>query len=350
MKSVGLLIASGVLWLGLVQLSGMLGVPPQVVSLLRSGYIGTFSIFLLLELRQGGNRLADERPRALYLYLAPLISLVILGYYSPDLALTPRLLALAAAFYACQFMLLYGRTALGQIRSAVWDLVPPLILLLLALGPVPLVAAALAAVFFLRWLFSRPVASTGQTEAMDSVIMQLPSICIAPVVLIALRDVFDAQQSLPREHVESFGLIVNGVGAAVWTAAVMRAPERLRGWSAMLWIASTAAAGVLIFIPAGIFASAFAIAVAEGFRGANWLALTHLMKQVPRWRGFWLNLLATVLPLVALWLGTHQLPARYLLLVYAVFLLPMPLLAVLIGRARRGEAETRPAGSMDRPA
>ncbi|MDH4742994.1 hypothetical protein OMP43_03065 [Sphingomonas sp. CBMAI 2297] len=331
MRSVTLLIASGVLWLGLVQLSGRLGIPPQIISLLRSGYIGTFSIFLLLELRRGDG-LSALRPRGLYLYLAPLLSLFILAFYSADLVLTPRLLALVAVFYACQFMLLYLRSAMGQIRSAVWDLVPPFILLVLCAGTFTLAVGAVATAGFLYWLLSRPIDGGDRSDAVDSVIMQLPSICIAPVVLIALRDIFDAQHAIPREHVESFGLIVNGVGAAVWTAIVMRASNILRPSALGLWVASTAAAALLPFFPVGIVASALAICVAEGFRGANWLGLTYLLSHLGRWRGFGVNLFATMLPLCALWIGTHHLPVQYLMLVYAVFLAPVPLLTIWLGR------------------
>ncbi|MBA4040204.1 MAG: hypothetical protein C0474_00065 [Sphingobium sp.] len=328
MKALFWLVLSGGLWLALVQIAGRLDVPPQIISLARSGYIGTFSIFMLLELRRGATATGGQfRPKALYLYLTPLLSLVILAVYSPDLKLTPYLISLMVVFYACQLMLLVVRSERGQIRSAIWDLLGPILLLLLALNLFGLIAAAIAAMGFAVIVLRRPAEPGDSRVEVDTVILQLPSICIAPVVLIALRDVFDARALIDRAQVETFGLIVNGVGGALWTATVMRQSDRLRLWSLVLWGASTLTALGVAALGVGLIGSALAIVVAEGFRGALWLGATHLLSRMMRWRGFTFNLIATALPLGALWVGTEFLPQRFLLLLYALFLLPVPLLA-----------------------
>ncbi|WP_066647134.1 MULTISPECIES: hypothetical protein [Sphingomonas] len=328
MKALFWLILSGGLWLVLVQLAGRLGLPPQFISLARSGYIGTFSIFMLLELRRGEISTGGQfRPKALYLYLTPLLSLVVLALYSPDLKLTPYLVALMIVFYACQLMMLVVRSERGQIRSAIWDLLGPVLLLLLALHPIGLVVAGIGVAGFTVLLLRRPAEPGDARVEIDTVVLQLPSICIAPVVLIALRDVFDARELVDRAHVETFGLIVNGVGAALWTATVMRQSKALRQWSLVLWGASAIGAVLVAILGVGLIGSALAIIVAEGFRGALWLGVTHLLSRMQRWQGFTFNLIATALPLVALWVGTEFMPQRLLLLLYAAFVLPVPLYA-----------------------
>lgn len=347
MKALFWLLASGVLWLGLVQIAPQLGVPSQIVSLARSGYIGIFSIYLMVELRES-DRSASSRPTHLYLYLLPLVSLLLLAAFSSDFVLTPALLAMIGCFYLCAFAVINIRSERGEIRQAGWDLLAPGLLLLLMLDSLILIIGGVAALIYFAFVLRRPVDRQDATH-LDALVVQLPSICIAPVVLIALRDVFDGGGAIDRTHVESFGLVVNGVGAAVWTAMVMRVGmplARVAMLAMLLWLVSFAAALLGAFLPQGIIISAGAILVAEGFRGAIWLGATAAMVNLPRSKGFAANLIATVLPLAALWIGKSYLTPAATLLTYAGFVLPIPLAAWLILRGKKPSVD-EPAGQFD---
>lgn len=337
MRALFWLLISGLLWLGLVQLAPQFGVPSQIVSLARSGYIGIFSIYLMVALR-GSDRSASSRPAHIYLYLLPLVSLLLLAAFSSDFVLTPALLAIIGSFYLCAFAVINVRSEAGKIRQAGWDLLAPGMLLLLMLNPVILAIGGLVAALYLVFLLRRPVDRQDDTH-LDAIVVQLPSICIAPVVMIALRDVFDGGGLIDRTHVESFGLVVNGVGAAVWTAMVMRPGMPMDRAAILLWLTSFAGAVLGVFLPQGIIISIGAILVAEGFRGAVWLGATAAMTNLPRGKGLAANLVATVLPLAALWIGKNYLPPAATLLVYAGFVLPIPLAAWFIVRSKNKSSE-----------
>jgi hypothetical protein len=344
LRSLLWLLLSGALWLGLVQVAPHFGVPSQIISLARSGYIALFSIYLMVELR-GAQFASGTRPAHLYLYLLPLVSLFLLSLFSSDFRLTPMLMGIVGCFYLCAFALINLRSEAGQIRQAGWDLLAPPLLLVVMAHPVLTLVGGVAALAYLARLLMRPVHG-GSDEHLDAFVVQLPSICIAPVVLIALRDVFDGGGLIDRTHVESFGLIVNGVGAAVWTAIVLREGLPLERAAIGLWIASFAGAVIAVFLPDGVWTSAGAILIAEGFRGAMWLGTTVALAHLSRGRGFAANLAATILPLAALWLGRDHVPHAAILLVYAGFILPVPVAAWFIVRNARTSAEQAP-GEVD---
>lgn len=340
MRTVGWLILAGLLWLGLVQTSVYFGYPPQLISLARSGYIGTFAIFMMMELRRtrdsaavGWSRLGLHYSQVGW-YLVPLISLFLLERFSTDLKLSLPQIAVMAVFYACQLVVLIIRDALGQMRKAAWDSLSPLFLFLLLVSPYLVPAAAAAAVGFFLWMLMRGGASAKGPA--DSLIMQIPSLCIAPVVLIALRDEFDLGGQIPRADIETFGMIVNGVGAAIWTAVVMRAADRLREFTVILWIAGLAAAFAIALLSEGILASAIGIVVAELFRGCLWTGTTHLLMKSARWAGFVINAAMTALPMIALLIARGFAGSHHLLLIYATFHALVPLAILLLARQGRG--------------
>lgn len=344
LRSLFWLLISGALWLGLVQLAPHLGIPSQIISLARSGYIAIFSIYMMVELR-GASYSSRHRPGHLYLYLLPLVSLVLLSLFSSDFVLTGSLLMVIGSFYLSAFALINVRSETGHIRNAGWDLLAPPVLLLLMLHPLLTVAGGLAGLVYIVRLFGRPLEPDASHSHLDSFVVQLPSICIAPVVLIALRDVFDGGGMIDRTHVESFGLVVNGVGAAVWTAMVMRGTFPLERAALWLWALGFVGAMIGAALPTGIITSAGAILVAEGFRGAMWLGTTAALANLTRGKGFLANLTATVLPLAALWISKGHLAPTTTLLVYAVFVLPVPLAAWAIVWMRGGAAS--PTASVD---
>ena len=333
MRSLFWLLVSGVLWLGLVQLAPHLYIPSQIISLARSGYIAIFSIYMMVELR-GASYSSKYRPRHLSLYLLPLFSLILLSMFSSEFVLTRSLLSIIASFYLMAFAIINIRSELGQIRNSAWDLLAPPVLLILMAHPFLTVTGSVLSCAYIARLFRRPLNRDEGHAHFDSFIVQLPSICIAPVVLIALRDVFDGGGVIDRTHIESFGLIVNGVGAAVWTAAVMRATFSLERAALLLWVVSFTGAVIGAALPQGTITSAAAILVAEGFRGSMWLGTTVALANLNRGRGFTLNLIATILPLAALWIGKDHFMPAVTLLMYAGFVLPVPLAAWAILRAR----------------
>lgn len=329
MKTFAWLATAGVIWLALVQVSEHLGYPPQLVTLARSGYLGTFAIFMLLDLRREGSDAVPERGfqgvnlEEFFWFLVPLLSLGILVAFSIDLVITPTVFATATVFYVCQLGLLIARNGLGQMRAAGWDLVPPLLLATLLLSPSVVLVAATVGVFFIAWALVRG-APAGRGAA-DSLIMQVPSLCLAPVLLIAIRDVFDFGGATSRANVETFGMIVNGVGAAIWTAVVMRVSNRLAKLAKVLWALGTTMALVLLLIPASVALFAVAIVIAEIFRGSLWIGTTHLLKSTSRWSGFGINLVATGLPFTCLWLVRSSVEPHAVMTIYAAFHTAVPL-------------------------
>ena len=258
-------------------------------------------------------------------FLAPLLSLALLITLSSDLVVTTETILTVGVFYACQLGIFLIRNELGQMRNAIWDLGGPIVLGAILLGPHVLAVAAIFATGTIGWIAAR---GTLRTQGIaDSLIMQLPSLCIAPVILILLRDVFDFRGAIPRADVETFGMIVNGTGAAAWTALVMRASSQLARLAVGLWIVGTLVALQLLFIPASAALSAVAIVGAEIFRGSLWLGVTHLLKNVSRWSGFKISLVATVLPLAAVMISHFAIGLKAFFAMYAAIhgLIPLTL-------------------------
>ncbi len=334
MKSLFFLLVSGVFWLILVQLAPHFGVPSQIISLARSGYIAIFSIYMMVELR-GAKYSSQHRPSHIYLYLLPLLSLALLSLYSSDLSLNASLLSMLGCFYISAFAIINFRSERGYIRNAGWDLLAPPILFFLIVNPLLTIIGGLISIIYLARLLSRPLNPDAGQSHLDSFVVQLPSICIAPVVLIALRDVFDGGGLIDRSHIESFGLVVNGVGAAIWTAMVMRNTFPLDRAALALWILGFLGTMINFVLPVGILSSAGAILIAESFRGAVWLGTTIGLANLTRGKGFSANLIATVLPLSALWLSKGHFSASMTLFIYAAFVFPIPFAAWTLMRVRR---------------
>lgn len=343
MKSLFFLLVSGVLWLILVQLAPRFGIPSQLISLARSGYIAIFSIYMMVELR-GAKYSRRHRPSHIYLYLLPLLSLVLLSLYSSDFSLNSSLLLIIGCFYTSAFAVINFRSERGYIRNAGWDLLAPPLLFFLIINPLLAIIGGLISVVYLVRLLSRPLNPDAGQSHLDSFIVQLPSICIAPVVLIALRDVFDGGGLIDRSHIESFGLVVNGIGAAVWTAMVMRNTFPLDRAALALWILGFLGAIINFVLPVSILSSAGAILIAEAFRGAVWLGTTIALANLTRGKGFGANLIATVLPLAALWLSKGHFSASMTLFIYAAFVFPIPFAAWTLMRIHR-----RPSALLDDP-
>lgn len=323
------LVAAGLAWLGLLQLSALLGFPPQLVSLARSCYIGTFSIFMMLELRREETDVhqfsSSLRVADIGWFLVPLSTVVVLAGFSRDLILTPKVIATIGVFYSCQLCLLFMREKLGKMRMAAWDLAPPLVLVVLIFSPEAVLITAIFCVIFLAALLWQGGSKTKSGGVADSLIMQLPSLCLAPALLIAIRDQVDFGANISRAHIETFGMIVNGLGAALWTALVMRASQHLSRWSSILWFAGSVSAGLSLLISHSLISSAVAILVAEMIRGALWLGMTQFLRTSTRWVGFSINLLGTALPFGALWVARLGFDVNHMMPVYAAFHIAVPL-------------------------
>lgn len=340
MKTFGWLIAAGLAWLGLLQLSALLGFPPQLVTLARSSYIGTFSIFMMLELRRDAPR-GGTRSDTITLrfsecawYFVPLISVGVLGIFSQDSILTSRTLATIGTFYVCQLYLFFLRESMGQMRSAWWDLAPPAILAVLLLSPYLVLGGGIIAGAGIGWLLFKG-RGAGERGTADALIMQLPSLVLAPTILIAFRDHFDFGGTFSRAQVETFGMVVNGVGAALWTATVMRASHKLSQLSVALWLGASICSAMLFFLSSPIVVSLLAILVAELFRGSLWLGTTHMLQKTSRWSGFTVNLIGTILPLAALWLTRSASDARPVMWACALFYFVIPVMLLVESNKRR---------------
>ena len=319
------LASSGLLWLVLIQFAPDAGVPPQLVSLARSIYIGTFAIFMMIEIRRPTDVLPAMtlNPKELLWYLAPTVSVVALWWISPSLQMTWRLGLILGAFYAAQLCVQLLRTKRNSMRSGSWDLLPPLLLALLLLtDKVAWVIAGLSLAFLATLLAKR---YPPKQHVADSLIMQLPSLCIAPVALIALRDTFELSTAIDRSHMEVGGMVVNAIGAAIWTSVIMRS-KRIARHASALWGAGCIGAFTLAASGAATSPVNYAfgaLIAAELLRGSLWLGLTAVLADSQRWQGFAINAAATTLPIAALliarrWVLPHQIIAVYAALHAAV--------------------------------
>lgn len=334
------LLVSGVLWLLLIQLAPRLDVPPQLISMLRSVYLGSFSIFMMVEIRRKDAQETTKVPtlslNTIVWYLVPVLSVLLLWWLSPKLQMTARLWIMMGGFYLLQLNVLAFRSARSGMRSGVWELLVPVVLLPLLLHDVVAMTSVVigSALLLLLIILHRPTTKNG-CEVADSLIMQLPSLCIAPVVLIVLRDVLGSTSILDRSKLELLGMVINGIGSALWTATVMRS-VKLGIASVFLWGLGIIIALTLNFTPNAASATYVigAMLLAEVLRGSLWLGLTQIMSHCDRWQGFAVNAIATVLPLMALLIAHHLLAAQDLILFYAAchVLVPLSLWALLWNR------------------
>lgn len=332
MKTLAWLLLSGVLWLLLIQVAAELAVPPQLISMARSLYLGTFAIFMMMEIR---SRSAQENTAVPALnatnivwYSVPALSVLVLWLLSPELRMTGHLWIVIGGFYLMQLLLLALRSARSGMRSGAWELMVPFLLLPLLLHEALAIGAIVFGALMMLWHIrtSPPPDYSSERPVVDALIMQLPSLCIAPVALILLRDVIGANSTLERANMEILGMIVNGVGSALWTTAVMR-KVRLISASIMLWGLASAIALTLDLVldAASITYVICAMLLTEVLRGSVWLGLTQLLTDSSRWRGFALNAVATAFPLATLLSAHHLFSAQRFILFYAACHVLVPL-------------------------
>lgn len=338
MRTFAWLLFSGILWLLLIQWAQDLAVPPQLISLARSLYLGTFAVFMMVEVRRkpdqemGGVSVLSVHN--LVLYSVPAMSVLVLSWLSPSLLMTHRLWVVILGFYLLQLGILTLRSARSGMRSGIWDLLIPIVLLPLLLNDaVAVIAVILGAVLLIRHILETPELPPARGQQVsDALIMQLPSICIAPVALILLRDVLSTNSTLDRADMEMLGMIINGVGAALWSATVMRS-QRLVSASVILWgsaIASAVALALVLDTSSATYVVG-AMLISEALRGSLWLGLTWLLSDSRRWQGFIINGFSTALPLAALFAANTQILSQYVIFFYAAFhvLVPLSLWGVL---------------------
>lgn len=330
---------AGVLWLAVLQLAELAGTPPQYASLARSAYLALFSIFLLLELRARGPEWISRRSDLLW-FLVPLLSVPALALYGEQVRLTYIDSARFAVFYAGALLLLVERHRRGETTRGAWDVVPALLFAALLAGKWAVAAGAAVVVVAAFALSRRPWVAAGDADrgVADVLIIQLPSLCIAPALLIAFRDVFDFSGVVSRGQVEAIGMVVNGLGAAAWTAMVMRRGTDLRRMAGALWVAGAVVSVAPMFTDAPAAVSGLSLLAAELLRGCLWMGITEVARTATRWRGFTIALVATVVPFTALMLLRHSVDASHLMLVYALIHLAVPVFLALEQRRGRRAA------------
>lgn len=336
------LLISGVAWLGVVALAPTLGLEPQWVSLLRGAYLGMFSIALIVELRQ------VSRPRTTsdtqtWFYLIPILSVMFYNLFSSVGNVGWHLAAVIFCFFVAQMTALRIRQRFGQMRQGWWELAPPVLLL----GAI-LVGPFLWPAFVVLLVLMLGADLVGHKQvnrsSLDAVIMQLPSFCLAPVVLVLARDALSMSQGVDRASLEVAGLIINGTGGALWTVLVMREQARLARLSLALWLGGAVGALVaLTFQRLGVWPlvqTLGLLGVLELLRGAVWLLTTHFLSYMARWRGACVNLAATLLPLGgALAMRADRVDGAGVL-VYTLFLAPLFVVLLSSARQRRAGAGT----------
>lgn len=320
------LLVSGVLWLGLVTLAPDLGFEPQWVSLFRAVYLGMFSIALITDLRSRGRSEDENRsPTPIWFNLVPVISVLVYATLGSTKEPGWRELAIFGSFFAMLLLILGIRERLQQMRAGKWELLPPLGLGLCILFGVYLFPFLIIACI---WFYTRKSMKSGPVDpkSIDSIIMQLPSFCIAPVILILLRDTVYIPPGVSRSTVEVMGLVSNGVGAALWTAIVMRANLPLRRFAIGLWAAGGAGGLILPlvwpWIEPALLQVLGALFLLELLRGAGWILTTYFLTYMARWKGALMNLAMTLLPLLATMAIQFATSSRASVFIYALALSP----------------------------
>lgn len=309
MKTFFWFLVSGVVWLALIWFSASLDVPPQLISLAHSGYIGLFSVFLILEMKNATDASSEaggEKPKASYLIrlhdlpwlFVPLLSVVLLSVVSKDVVIALKEFWLVFGFFCLCLLLLIFRIGRRNVRSISWEVIPPILFLVVIIAPDYLMAAVVAiclgSIFV---MVSRSGGQSGATTATDSLFSQLPSLCIAPVVIIALRDHVDVRGVVERQYTEILGLVINGVGGALWGSIVIRKANLLTPLSLALWCGGAAVLFVAWMVDWSIASVAIGLVALELFRGCQWLGLTHLLLAHDKWVAFFLNLFLTICPI-----------------------------------------------------
>jgi hypothetical protein len=212
--------------------------------------------------------------------------------------------------------LLYKRYAQAGIKDTKWELVPPL-LALVALSSTFISVAAMA--LSVAFLLNEMRSSTGEpSNTRDSLVAQLPSIALAPAVMIALRDNLDTGARIDRADLEAAALVISGLGASTWTALVLRAQGRLMAISHCLLAASVLFAATLTTVSESHWLPLGALMAIELARGSSWLAVTSVITNARASRGAAFNLIATGFTIAPVALGgVLQLGAAGVALAYA---------------------------------
>lgn len=289
----------------------------------------------MLALRDGDMTKRNDRAGVslgeLTVYLVPLTTIAALALLTTEPIFTTHTVVQTLAFFFAQLSFLLFRSALGQMRMAAWDLAPPLLLVFIVWNDFNLAVTVLASIASIGWLLSRR--STSGARPADSLIIQLPSLCLAPVALIFLRDLFQTRLGMERADLETIGMIINGLGAAGWTATVMRTPTLLPRISNVLWLVGSLGAAFLTLANRSFIVAVGALLIAELLRGSLWLATTHMLRYSSRWIGFTINLFGTLLPLAALIVVKPLIASTTLIAVYSAFYVAVPIALYLFSRA-----------------
>ncbi len=308
-------------------------VPPQLITLARGISIGTFSIFIMVEIRRSTTKTSSAltlNPLEMLWYLAPTTSVFALWLLSDSLNISTQLWLILGAFYLIQLIVQLIRSNRGELRSGVWEIAPPILLAVLMLRDwLSWVGLALGGGFLLFAMAKRGPARHGVT---DSLVIQLPSLCIAPVITILLRDSVETISVLSRGHLEAVGMIINGCGGALWTAIVMQS-QRLVFFSIAATLGGILTACVLAFGPAidsPVISAVGALLALEMLRGSLWLGVTGILIGVGRWRGFIISAISTAFPVIALVASRNITTDQYVLGLYAALHILVPVAVIVL--------------------
>lgn len=308
-------LASGLTWLGVVWASPELNIAPQLVSLARSGYIGLFSVFLILELRatagEGGGQVAFRRADMPWLFI-PITSVFLLGTISDEFQITTSNIVAVLSFFCASLLTLLIRANRSTIKNVAWEVLPPILFLVVVVVPIwaqITLATACLTVAFRGLRRADPAISAPGVG--DSLFSQLPSLCIAPAIIIGLRDYIHFGDDVGRQYTEMFGLVVNGVGGAAWGAMVIRFGQKLDLFTYALWLAGTVTVLFSLAMHPEILQALFLLAAFELLRGSQWLGITRLLLIHRGVIAFLINLVLTVVPVLAIVLADMTLAKSY---------------------------------------
>lgn len=266
-------------------------------------------------------------PRDLLVRAVPLSSGAILFALSSTISLDAKaVLGLVSAIMTLN-MYLDIRRVYGGLNSGKWDLlVPVLIWPILISQWVAIICLMASSYFYMRCLTLK----RGDASAINaSLIAQLPSICIGPAVILLLRDQIDLSIAMPRVSIETFGMIANGIGSALWTSIVMRARNILCPTSIVTWLVGLAFGGLYaVGIPNAFLGALVALVTLEMLRGSLWLGLTDLILSSDAWKGFRLNMLFTAIPFVSMLIVRETGAVKWFFVAYGLCHLPAVLILI----------------------
>ena len=292
MKAIYWQLFSGVFWFILILISDRFSLLPSEISAVRASYVALFSIFLLSHIESDKS----DTNASPFIFLG--ISTPLILYFLNE-SIDTEFVVIVFIFYLIAIPVLQIRGNSNQMKKGYWDLLPPIIFLLIILLPQ---SSYPLAFFLILIIYIARKSLTLKLGSLDKMLFkQVPLICFAPVVAILFRDIMDNQQiyNINRKYLEIIGLIFSGVTAAICNGLVMRYSEKLLVFFTSFSIFFTALIPFIFFINSFIFD----LFIYESLRMAIWMGFTYVFLKSGLIFAFMLGCFSAFMPLIMVYIS-----------------------------------------------